>query len=129
MLIAIAFCSFNSFSQTAAGTDTLNGGETLYFQTPLNYFSGNNGVWTASITATKVSGTSEGWATLEVSADGINYVPLTSTAADSFQITNVTDPQVKIWFVDNNRVNKARVKVVSPAGTQATLIKGYYLKN
>lgn len=111
--------------------DTLTNGDTTYLAAPAGYFKANDGVWTAALTATKLTGTTSATVTLEVSADGTNYVPVTSrygNYADTMALANVSGAQTKVWLLHGSKVAKARIKVVSN-GTQTTLVKGFYIKN
>lgn len=130
---ALMLFSVTSFAQTVStpAIDTATNSETIYLAAPANYFKSVDGVWTAGIVATKISGTTAATAYLEVSADGTNYVQLNSrygNYADSLAIGNVAGAQTKVWLLHGSKVAKARIKIVS-TGTHTTQVKGVYIKN
>jgi hypothetical protein len=130
---ALMLFSVTSFAQTVStpSIDTATNSETIYLAAPANYFKSVDGVWTAGIVATKISGTTAATAYLEVSADGTNYVQLNSrygNYADSLAIGNVSGAQTKVWLLHGSKVAKARIKIVS-TGTHTTQVKGVYIKN
>jgi hypothetical protein len=133
ILPALMLFSVTSFAQTVStpAIDTATNSETIYLAAPANYFKSVDGVWTAGIVATKISGTTAATAYLEVSADGTNYVQLNSrygNYADSLAIGNVSGAQTKVWLLHGSKVAKARIKIVS-TGTHTTQVKGVYIKN
>lgn len=130
---ALMLMSISTFAQSVStpATDTATNAETIYLTAPTNYYKGSDGVWTAGIVATKLTGTTAATAYLEVSADGTNYVQLNSrygNYADSLAIGNVAGAQSKVWLLSGSKVSKARIKIVS-TGTHTTQVKGYYIKN
>lgn len=133
ILGALMLFSISTFAQTVStpAIDTATNAETIYLAAPTSYFKSIDGVWTAGIVATKISGTTAATAYLEVSADGTNYVQLNSrygNYADSLLIGNVAGAQAKVWLLHGSKVAKARIKIVS-TGTHTTQVKGYYIKN
>jgi len=132
-MAAFAMFAFVSQAQTVTtpAIDTATNSETIYLSAPANYYKGNDGVWSAGVVATKISGTTAATAYLEVSADGTNYVQLNSrygNYADSLAIGNVAGAQAKVWLLHGSKVVKARIKIVS-TGTHTTQVKGYLIKN
>lgn len=127
IIAALCLISISATAQTITGTDTLTNAGTLNLQSPANYFNTSEGVWTASITVTKISGTTAGYAILQASVDGTNFANVYNDSRDSFALTN-TATQIKNWFVNGVKPKYARVRVVG-SGTQSTQVKTYYIKN
>lgn len=128
IMLLIALCiSIGANAQTSTGTDTLTNAGTLAIQTPVSYFNQSQGTWTASITATKISGTTAGYAILQTTVDGTNYTNLYGDSRDTFTLSNVAT-QSKNWYVSGVKPNRVRINVIG-SGTQSTQIKGYYIKN
>jgi hypothetical protein len=104
---------------------------------PNGYFGGQDGAFTAAITATKISGTVNGYAILQHTVDGTNYTNLecpctyggTSTATqDSIALSNTAGAYPIIWNCNGVKPSKVRVRVIAPSSTQAVQVKGYYIK-
>lgn len=130
LLAALAF-GMNASAQTAIPTDTAVNAETNNYTVPTNYLNGGDGVYTASIVATKITGTAAAVAYLQGSVDGTNFKNITSpygNYADSFIVTDVAGAQVKNWYLKGNKMKSMRVQVVT-TGTQTTQLKAYFIKN
>lgn len=129
-LIAIALLAFsiNVQAQTTStpAIDTLADAATVNLVSPANYFPGD-GIFSVGVVATKIDGTTAGYAILQASIDGTNYKPLTGTSADSFALANTAGAQVKNWFLNGVKPNKIRISIVG-SGTQNTQVKGYFIK-
>jgi len=130
LLAALAF-GMNASAQTAIATDTATNAETNNYATPTNYLNGGDGIYTASIVGTKITGTTAAIAYLQGSVDGTNFVNIASpygNYADSFIMTNIAGAQVKNWYLKGNKMKSMRVQVVT-TGTQTTQFKAYFIKN
>lgn len=127
IIAALLLIGISAKAQSVSGIDTLTNAGTKNMQTSSNYFNTSEGTWTASLTATKISGTTAGWAVLQASVDGTNFTPLRGNSTDSFALTNVA-VQSKNWFISGVKPKLVRVNVIG-SGTQSTQLIVYYIKN
>lgn len=131
LFAAIMLCSAGAFAQSTSSPaiDTLTDAETPVLAQPnASYFKASDGTWSVGVVATKISGTTAGYAILQGSIDGTNYSPLTGTSADSVALADVAGPQIKNWFITGTKPAKVRVQFVG-SGTQSTQIKAFFIKN
>ncbi|HEY8969722.1 MAG TPA: hypothetical protein VIM64_11535 [Puia sp.] len=121
------FCTAQAQTLSTPAVDTLSGTDTISLVTPLNYFSGTDGIFSASVAATKISGTTSAVCVLRATVDGITYLPVTGTSSDTFTLTNVATRQVRNWYIGNTKVKAAQIYILS-TGSQSTQVKGYFIK-
>lgn len=131
ILLAIIATSFAAQAQSAGSPalDTLTDAGTVTISQPnATYYNTNNsGTWSVTAQATKISGTTAGYAILQGSVDGTNFAPLTGTSADSVALTNTAGLQYKNWYISNKRVAKVQVVFVG-SGTQSTQVLAKFVK-
>lgn len=131
LVIAISLFSYSAMAQSTSSPaiDTLTDAETPVLAQPnASYFKASDGTWSVGVVATKISGTTAGYAILQASIDGTNYAPITGTSADSVALANVAGAQIKNWFMTGKKPAKVRVQFVG-SGTQSTQIKAFFIKN
>lgn len=129
-LIALCAVCFTTKAQTTTGVDTMTNAQTLNITVPTNYFAGGDGVWTASLVATKITGTTAGTARLQASVDGTNYQDVLATGqtyADTFNLSNTAGAQVKNWYRQGMKIKSLRIQIAT-TGTQSTKVQGYFIK-
>lgn len=129
--IAIVCMGYAASAQSSGSPalDTLDNAATVNILQPnATYYNDNgSGIWSVSAQATKISGTTAGYAILQGSIDGTNFAPLTGTSADSVALTNTSGLQFKNWYISNKRVAKVRVQFVG-SGTQSTQVAAKFVK-
>lgn len=141
-IIAVLLMGYAASAQSTStpAIDTLSTSssvDTVHMVSPANYFKGIDGIWTASITATRISGTVNANAILQQTVDGTNWTNLecpctygaTTTTQDSVALSNVATAQPIIWNCSGVKPVKVRIRVIAPSSTQAVQVKGYYIKN
>lgn len=122
-------CSAMAQSTSVPAIDTMDNAETITLAQPsATYFSGNDGIFSVGIIATKISGTTAANIVIDASVDGTNYKPLYGTSSDTFALANTSGAQVKNWFVNGVKPNKVRIRFIG-AGTQSTQVKAFFIKN
>ena len=127
LVLSVACLSAKAQSTSSPAIDTVTNAATENLQSPSKYFAGSDGVWTAGVVATRISGTAAGYAILQATVDGTNWAPLRGTSADSVVITN-TASQFKNWYISGYKPKDVRIQVVG-SGTQSLQVKGYFIKN
>ena len=112
--------------------DTLNGAETVYFETPI--FTGSD-AFTLQAACDNIGGTSEGTLSLEASVDGSDWVPLAeqdglihgfATTGENDSLT-ITDNANISWIIQKNSFLQYRVKGTG-AASDSTLITVKYVR-
>ena len=131
-LIAIACFALMGYGAQAQSTstpaiDTVTDAGTKYLAFPKAFLNAN-GIWSAGVTITRLTGTAAGYAIIQGSLDGVTYSNLTNTSADSIALTNVASQAKNFYISVPKKVLNARIAVVG-SGTQSIQIKGYSLKN
>lgn len=128
-ILAVMLMGYAATAQTASvpAFDTAVDATADVLAPPANYFRGTSGTYAVGFTFKKGTGTPAGYAILQTKVGGNIWVPMTKSAADSFQITNV-DSNHHVWFVDGKKSADVRIRVV-PSGTQRTRTEGYFIKN
>lgn len=116
----------NAQSNGSPALDTLdNAGTVNILQPNTTYFNNNmSGTWAVVVKATKISGTTAGYAILQTSVDGTNYF---AAVGDSLALSNTSGLQGKQFYKQGVRCAKARVQFVG-SGSQSTQVSASFTK-
>lgn len=111
-------------------SDTVNGAETLYFETPEILKGGSVSY---GILCENVGGTSDGTISLEGSVDGDNFFSLPDSIDLIYKFisdtTTITDNAVFGYVIKDNPFSKLRVKIVGTANDSTLIYPSYIAKN
>jgi len=132
VVFAVAAMAATAQNVIELGVDTINGNETVYFETPI--FTGSD-AFTLQAACDNIGGTSEGTLSLEASVDGSDWVPLAeqdglihgfATTGENDSLT-ITDNANISWIIQKNSFLQYRVKGTG-AASDSTLITVKYVR-